>query len=201
MDDQIAAAREAWGRICRRGSTQFNDWVLVGHALVQGRAQALKLAGTNRPFGRKYTAAMGLWLSQSGLDQISKAERGWLFRVMDELPAIERWRAGLDDAQRRAFNCPQSIWLHFRRSQQMPTATKPRAAPEKPRPVWWSQDMIRRGADAMRKSMSRDLFVLARACLEAAIRSDADIVELLDKPRSNARPREVAAEIGMRASP
>jgi hypothetical protein len=45
--------------------------------------------------------------------------------------------------------------------------------------VFWPQSAIKRAADAMRESGSRDLYVLARVALEAAIRCEADLLELL----------------------
>jgi hypothetical protein len=40
--------------------------------------------------------------------------------------------------------------------------------------------MLRRAATAFRECSSNDIFRLARVALEAAIRSEADLVELLD---------------------
>ena len=51
-DDTIAAAREAWARLCRRGQTTFDDWIAVGKAIVIARAECLRAAKCNRPLAR-----------------------------------------------------------------------------------------------------------------------------------------------------
>jgi hypothetical protein len=40
--------------------------------------------------------------------------------------------------------------------------------------------MLRRGAAALRECRSQDIFVMASAVLESAIRTDADLLELLN---------------------
>jgi hypothetical protein len=48
------------------------------------------------------------------------------------------------------------------------------------RPVFWPQDFLRRAHAAMLDARSGDLLKLARVCLEAAIRDEADLLALLD---------------------
>jgi hypothetical protein len=48
------------------------------------------------------------------------------------------------------------------------------------RPIYFDQDMVRRGAMAMRESMSRDWHQLARICLESALPHADAVVALLD---------------------
>lgn len=181
----VEEARQAWGRICRRGSAQFDDWLVIGKVLVAARARCLKAAGTNRPFGRRYTLLMGEFLRNADLDQISKAERGWLYPVMDNLDGIMRWRASLDAVRLRQLNHPQSILCHYRRSLgiERPKVVPPKSS-VRPRvngkAIYWPQAMIRRAGAALHESRSTDCFVLARAALEAAIRTEADVVALLD---------------------
>jgi hypothetical protein len=43
----------------------------------------------------------------------------------------------------------------------------------------WSQAAIKRAAVAIRESYSTDTYVMARRALEAAIRSEVDLMELL----------------------
>ena len=45
--------------------------------------------------------------------------------------------------------------------------------------IHWLQEPIRRAASAMRESRSNDLLILARAALQAAIRSEDDLFALL----------------------
>jgi hypothetical protein len=66
--DEIAAGREAWRRPCSRERKDFDDWLVVGRALLVGRAQALRIAGTSRPFGKRYARAMRQWLDETALE-------------------------------------------------------------------------------------------------------------------------------------
>jgi hypothetical protein len=52
------------------------------------------------------------------------------------------------------------------------------------RAVQWPQEMLRRGAEAARTCMSRDSIIMASAVLSAAIRSEADVFELLPPSRT-----------------
>ena len=45
--------------------------------------------------------------------------------------------------------------------------------------MFWSQDHLRRAVTAMAECRSNDRFILARACLQAAIRNEADLLDLL----------------------
>lgn len=46
------------------------------------------------------------------------------------------------------------------------------------KPVYWSQAALRRAHEPMVKSRSSDLLILARLALEAAIRTEADLLAL-----------------------
>jgi hypothetical protein len=189
MADEIAAAREAWFRICRRGQIDFDDWLVVGKALVIGRAECFKRANTNKPYGRTYQRAMVEWLRETNLDEIAKAERSWVMAVVDNLDSIQTWRATLDDAARRRFNHPQAVLLHWRKSigaqPRKRHVAKGSTAPRPPQhspAVFWPQDMIKRAAMAMAERWSNDVVMLARISLEAAIRNQDDLADLLQAP-------------------
>jgi hypothetical protein len=196
----IIEGREAWARLRGRGEKTFSDWVAVGKALALGRAHCLKLAGTNKPFGARYTTAMALWLETHGLDGLHQQERWWALKVVDNLTEIDNWRATLDDVSRRRWNHPQSAWDNWRRSQghARPLCTRrpptlKRHARTYARPVFWGQDHLRRAANAIRECRSTDCIVLARAALEAAIPNEAALFQLLErseppKPAKQAAP-------------
>jgi hypothetical protein len=199
-DQTIIAGRAAWERIRDHGRMVWGDWLLIGRALFIGRIVALKAADTNRCVGSKYNAAMAAWLRENGLDDVVAQERYQLFLILENLTEIEAWRAGLDDVQRRRLNHPNAIWAHWRRQ----TDGK-RAAPalqhflksampshRNGRPVHWPQSFLRRGAEAYRECRSNDVFIIVRAILERAIRSESDVIELLSRtlPRCPLFPRE-----------
>jgi hypothetical protein len=64
------------------------------------------------------------------------------------------------------------------------------------RPVYWSQAAVRRAHEKMLASRSTDLLVLARICLENAIRNEADLIALLDdRPPAAFKPKGSKASL------
>jgi hypothetical protein len=98
--------------------------------------------------------------------------------------------ATLDDASRRRLNHVGAIWTHWRRSKidsdrSAPAVrdhvVKAKGMPSHPngRPVFWPQQCVRAAHEAMLKSRSTDLLVLARLALEAAIPNQGVLIALL----------------------
>jgi len=77
------------------------DWILVGKAIEIGKAEAMREANVNRPVGGKCNRAIGAWLRKHGLSDVSAPERYKLLLILDNLPAVEAWRAGLTEEKRR----------------------------------------------------------------------------------------------------
>jgi len=211
--DQIAAGREAWQRIREHGRKSFDDWITVAKALAIGRSATLQAAGTNRPVGTTFNRAMGQWLRQAGLDGVNPQERYRALLVLENLPAISAWRDGLDEVQRRRFNHPNSVWSRWKNSMQIKTKTLPQrehvvqhiaAAAETARhgkPIYWSQDAMRRAHQAMLDSRSSDFLTLARVALQAAIRNETDLLALLPvAPPPKPAPRQIVAPGNMPAA-
>lgn len=65
----VRQGRAAW---CREGSKSWSDWVLVGHALLEGRTTAMRNAGTISPAGRGYSDAFNNWLTYNRLDWVRR---------------------------------------------------------------------------------------------------------------------------------
>jgi hypothetical protein len=194
--DVVAAGKAAWARV-RAGST-FSDWILIAKAISVGRSLCLKAAGANRPVGGAYNKAIAAWVRKNGLDGITRAERCRCFRLLENLPAVEQWRATLDDAQRRKFNSPDAVIAAWRRSLQ-----RPHPAPEPPTSaIIWPRDLLtnaRKGLAAALERYGSDTLQMTRACLCAALPDRDSIQQLIDyqpKPRATppvtARPRSAA---------
>jgi hypothetical protein len=167
----------------------------------------MSTAGVNRPFGKKYAAAVNQWLEQNGFRGMAYGLRAKCCAKADNVAAIEMWRASLPANERQAQNHPEVCVRNWRRATM---AAAPRrneivghvaAAVETARrggrPIYWSQDCLRRAHQAMLQSRSSDLLTLARIALQAAIRSEADLIALLDSaptrlPAKSAAPVEVA---------
>jgi hypothetical protein len=189
-DEAIEAGAAAWQRINENGRRAWSDWILVGQALIVGRSKAMQEAKINRPFGSTYVRLFGAWLRDHGLDGIDTQQRYRCILCVENLQRIEEWRSTLDEKKRNALNHPGAIWAHWRRSLK---ATAP--APQRQhivkriaaagdtarqgRAIYWPQECLRRGHEAMLKCRSNDLLKLCRVALEAAIRDQADLLALL----------------------
>jgi hypothetical protein len=111
--DTVEAGRLAWERIRESKRTSFDDWVSIGRALIVGRAWAMQMAKANRPVGTTYNRLMYRWLLEHGLAEIVPQERYRAIKVIENLEAVQLWRAGLTEAQRLRFNHPNCIWQAF----------------------------------------------------------------------------------------
>jgi hypothetical protein len=205
--DQIAEGREAWARIRESGKRDFNDWILVAHALQIGRAASLAAARTNRAVGTTYNRAMSAWLREAGLGDVNNQERYRALQVLENLPAISAWRDGLPEERRARLNHPGAIWAHWNKTKKKEVCnmtTTPHRA-ERPmrrttgtggfRPIGFPQDMVRRVALAMRERWSNDTMQLARVALEAAFRNEIDVLECLPDAQPKPAPRSNGAAL------
>jgi hypothetical protein len=105
-----------WKRI--RASDRRPTWsewtMIIGPGLIEARAEALGMTGSNRPRGRAYNTAMSALVKQYGLDDINKTRRVHLFKIMRELHHIEAWRAGQKNPD--DLNNPSTVWDAYQRS-------------------------------------------------------------------------------------
>jgi hypothetical protein len=136
-DDQLArAAMLAWGRIKRTQSRNWSEWMTLGEGLLAGRNWAMSTVETNRPEGKGYVLAFHEWLRRWRVNDLNKADRGNLLRVMEERPAIEEWRTNtLTDVERRKYNNPTVVWHKWKslgrpRSRSSPEGARLRRANE-----------------------------------------------------------------------
>lgn len=200
----ITEGREALQRIRDRDKATFDDWLAVGRALIAGRTECMAKAGVNKPYGPAYQRLTRAFLERHGLADIDSHERVGAIHCVEHQAEIEAWRAGLTDVQRRRANHPNTIMAHWRRhtvpqkpgpkaSDGLVSRTIGRVVARHPRAhdrmIHWPQDHLRRAADAIRKSRSTDCIVLARAALEAAIQSEADLYAVLDANMPRAATR------------
>jgi hypothetical protein len=194
----IELGRAAWERIREHARKSWDDWKAVGVALQIGRALALRAAGIDVPYGKRYTEAMGRWLAENGLDAIGQQLRHRVLSCMDNLAEIEQWRASLDAEARNRLNHPDSVFWRWHRRDIMPMkGTRSRRQAHKPgrttspagpfrrvsRPTG---ELIRLVAMALVRANSRDRFIEAEAVLIAL--SDAGVIDL-----NEAAPRPILA--------
>ena len=120
METQIVQqGRAAWERL-KKGRANYDDWVLVGHALIEGRKVAMRNAGCSSPAGRGYSDAFGDWLLYNRLD-LKPSQRAKLFVVMGILPEVEQWHLTLTPTQRLRMNHPGVVLQNYQKA----TSIKP----------------------------------------------------------------------------
>jgi hypothetical protein len=108
----------------RRG---WDDWLLIAAALQAGRAEVMRALHTNEASGRRYEKAMGDWLVANGFKEINKATRSQLLDCLKHKVEIEKWRSCLTDAQRFAFNHPDTVLRKWKASTVAPDSNAPKA--------------------------------------------------------------------------
>ena len=114
MTSDIVQGKAAWARL-KKGSKSWDDWKLVGAALLEGRAIAMRNAGVSGPIGGGYTTAFSDWLFRNRLD-IGPSHRARLLVVMSLLPEIEAWRETLTPLKRARMNHPGAVLLNYRKA-------------------------------------------------------------------------------------
>ena len=126
--DQIGRAMmAAWTRVKKAQTRMWGDWMTIGDGLLEGRRWAMQMAGTNRPEGKGYTLNYGEWLRRYKVDDMDKSDRAKLLQLMEERPAVEEWRAGLPDYERRSLNHPVIVWRKWTAATRV-KKPKPRTA-------------------------------------------------------------------------
>jgi hypothetical protein len=162
-DDAVNVGREAWARLWARDRKAWSDWVLVGHELIAGRAEAMRQANANRPLGSKYNRLFGEWLRSHGFDGIPGQTRYRTIKVIENIREIEVFRDGLTEAQRLRWNHPNSVWAHWRRSLKAATPAPQRQHYRRAHRGGWRHRTTRQGR------------LLAAGTLEARSSGDAGL--------------------------
>jgi hypothetical protein len=107
---------------------RFEDWIDIGEGLLAGRERAMQRAGATKPYGQKYKAELADWRDRNPWTQDRRLKHPagvnaiW---VVENIAAIEAWRATLPDDERDAYNHPSTIRKEFTRAQQ-PAGARPR---------------------------------------------------------------------------
>jgi hypothetical protein len=105
----IKRGREAWQRHVHKGGATWSDWMAIGEALLVGHQDAMAATEANHPIGHRYDSEFGTWLTCHRFDAIDAGDRTRLIEVMDNLPAIEAWRAALTLTARLRLNHPSNV--------------------------------------------------------------------------------------------
>jgi hypothetical protein len=138
--ERIAAGREAWAALQKH--EHFGQWLAVADALVAIREDAMDQARTNRPQGPPYRRAFKAIIEEKetwaiAIDDSVRAHCYWL---VDNLPAVQRWRETLTFKQRDEWNHPSTVKRQYERmtsvkKQQEQAEAQQRKATARTQPV------------------------------------------------------------------
>lgn len=189
----IAQGRQALSRVHESEATSFSDWCIIGRAVRIGRREAMVRARANAPKGAVYALHLRGWLNENGLTGTTATERHWAIYMADHEAEIAAWRDALPEEKRRKFVTPHGICNAWQNRAVKSMRSYNNAGHH--RPTWkgkgaavsFTQDHIRRAATAMRENWCNDTFRLARIALEAAIRTEADLEDLIPAPSKHSK--------------
>ena len=110
----------------------YDDWLAIAEALQFGRAEVMRALHTNEPCGPRYEKAMSEWLIAHSFKEIDKGTRSRLLDCLQHKVEIEKWRARLTDAERFAFNHPDTVLRKWKAATVVPKADiEPKTSPYK----------------------------------------------------------------------
>jgi hypothetical protein len=125
----IQDAQEALNRLHR--TQLLPDWFVYGRAFMALRVDAMRIAKTNEPKGRKYSMAMSTLLKEAGLDGVHKTTRSRLKEVMENRAEIEAWLATVPPDKRLRLNHPEPVLAAWKKATQSPAKKAPKAGKPK----------------------------------------------------------------------
>jgi hypothetical protein len=121
-------AEAALDRI-QRGQTWL-DWRKVAELFTHGRKLAMLNGHANKPEGKGYNLCFSAWLdAHPKLRSVDKATRNHAMQCMDNIDAIEAWRATLAENQRQTINHPTTVLRRFKAADRETAGGE--AAPKK----------------------------------------------------------------------
>jgi hypothetical protein len=85
----------------RRIKVAFDDWIIVGHAIVAARKHADRVGG--------HQTFRNILIEQQMMPPLDKATISRLEKIMAHLDAVMNWRATLTEHQRLAWAAPTSV--------------------------------------------------------------------------------------------
>jgi hypothetical protein len=179
----FSRARAAGDRLRR----SWDQWVLVGRAVLLARSRAAAIGGHVR--GQRALAKT--ILAEHGLAWAANNVR--LIAVMGNLDGAEAYRAGLSDVERARYSSPQSV---FNRAPCFHPDGKTKGATIKPHPMLVSELFMKRADE-----ISKLLYLRDPSKAWAVYRSLSELLEGTPKPKSGwSRSREQAAAAGASAA-
>jgi hypothetical protein len=102
----IRLGLDAWRSIGKAES--FDNWKAIGAALAIGKAQALRVTGANRAWGRNYSRVFCDWVKANHFGSIPKSVRSVSIELHEHIEEITAWRETLSEKERSSLIHPLS---------------------------------------------------------------------------------------------
>src|SRR5271169_6306535 len=106
----VERAKIATQNLHQNERRQWDEWLVIGEAIVGGAQYIEQTTGAKRGDGGPRSDAFGQWLCDAELNWMEKGDRSRLMSCMEHLPQIERWRETLSPRDKLRLNNPSSIW-------------------------------------------------------------------------------------------
>jgi hypothetical protein len=113
----IRAGLDAWRSIGKAES--FDNWKAIGAALSIGKAQALRITGANRAWGRNYSKVFCEWMKAHQFESIPKSVRSVAIELHEDIAEVNAWRETLSDKERRRLIHPLSNVRRWRAATEL----------------------------------------------------------------------------------
>jgi hypothetical protein len=189
---------EAMARLSSDRSRDWADWLKVLAALGIGRHAAMLEANANQPRGHGYCTAFGKWLrDHAAFQAIDQADRKRMFDCLDNLGAIEDWRAKLSPAQLIKWNYPPTVLREWKKSR------RPASPPDSRTPPKPSTTSSKPPAPCLLEPLElrRQLELLGPARFRQEVMPPDWRTPLLDTALSFASPDQLIAMLERKCSP
>lgn len=184
----IERGKAAWISL-KRGES-WDHWQTVGIAMESARKDIMKSLSINDSHSnsKKLKDKIGIWLKETGFDEIDKASRSRLRSCMEHLSQIEEWRQTLDADERVALNHPNSIWRKYKATTRGASAGKSRSTNTKDEVIRELQEEV----DQLTETVNEMAAATDRATTLARER-EAELTNALNKVDHEVQ-RRIAAE-------
>jgi hypothetical protein len=104
--------------------SNWDNWLLVGRAVMALREQAMIDSHSDAPQGRRYADALNRLLKERpALNKLAggKTARATLLNWIENRDAIAEWASVLTESQRLAYDTPRRLYDRWQRSTKPPT--------------------------------------------------------------------------------
>ena len=104
-----------------KSGMHWRDWMFVADGMAVGQAKAMRLASTNRPYGKAYQRAFGDWLKdREWANRHDKGARSNMLWCVDHISEINAWRERLGQKERDKLNHPTTVKRAFEAAHRDP---------------------------------------------------------------------------------